>query len=165
MMNIKQPVERNAHITESRLIPIDMVNRLRHDDAWSEAVQHLEQGLLGLGIKYTQECKAKTEEIDQAIHDELSELRFQVRELRLNIRADNMGIEAEIKDEVRKMGVKVNELKEQVESEPKTEVKKPMRKAISNKTSIQVSREFKHLLKVMKGKKSYEELLKDKMCL
>lgn len=160
MMNVRA---RQVFIPKSRLIPVDTVNRLRHDAAWSEAVYHLEQGLLGLGIRYTEERMAKTEEIDNAIKEELSELRSQVRQLRSKISAENILLEANVKHEVNEIGAKVSQLKEDVESMPKEKADKPVKKP-SNKTSIQVSREFKHLLKGMKGSRSYEELIREKMC-
>ena len=162
MINARQPIARRFAIVDSRQVPIETVNRLRYDPAWSQAVKHLEQGLLGLRISYKEDCE-KVHETDQAVKDEIKELKSQVRMLRSRLAADSASIGSDVKDEVRKLGDKVAELKNEDALEPKKKVQPSVRKHKSNKTSIQVSREFKMMLKVLKGTKSYEELIREKM--
>lgn len=162
MINTRQPIARRLVIVNNRQVPIETVNRLRYDPAWSRAVKHLEQGLLGLRIKYKEDCE-KTNEEDQDLKDELKELRSQVRKLKSMIAADNVSIESDVKNEVRKLGDKMAEFKKEANLEPKKKLHYSVRKPKSNKTSIQVSREFKMMLKVLKGTKSYEELIREKM--
>ena len=164
MINARYPQIRQNNNVRSRLIPIEVVERLRYDPAWSEAVQHLEQGLLGLGINYAKyDKKSDSDELEQTLKDEIDNLKTQISELRSKVRQDSMIIESGVRDEVQRIGDKVTQLREDVKRVPKQTKQKPCRKSNTDRTSIQVSREFKQLLKVMKGKRSYEDLLREKM--
>ena len=148
-MIISRPMARQVNAVQRRLIPIETVERLRHDPAWSGAVRHLEQGVLGLGINYKKEIAKKDHFLDQQIVSELMRLRGQVRELRERVRDEESGLETQVKS----LGAKLRESK----SAPKKACKDPTR------TTIQVSMKFKQFLKEVKGKKSYEEFIVEKM--
>jgi hypothetical protein len=159
-----------------RYIPIDVVNKLRYDPMWQEAIVKLERGQLGLGIRYAEEAakteakqivqaaKTDTKKVEQLVKVEVREAEKAVKEEVSDLKADIDEIRAKVSEnainsEVEKLGSQINVLKEVVKIK-----KKLVRKAgNSNNTSIQVSRDFKKKLKSMKGKRTYEELIKEQM--
>lgn len=159
-----------------RFIPIDVVNKLRYDPLWQETIDKLERGKLGLGIRYAEVAEAKpvvqvvkedakkveqivkteVREVEQAVKDEVSDLKAEVNAIKAKVNAVSMG--SEVKTEVRKIGVEVKQLKEAVKT------KRPARKASNSSIStIQISKDFKKRLKILKGKKTYEEFIKEQM--
>ncbi|MBN2202703.1 MAG: hypothetical protein JW700_00755 [Candidatus Aenigmarchaeota archaeon] len=169
--------QRNVFVPDGRIVHIDTINRLRQDDAWKGAVQHLEQGLLGLGIRYEDKRPVVIKTTDESARREIVELRRQLRDMKRMLCYKRPAAENAIKSSVLEMNEKVAELRQEMKKlnkvplqkavESKTEVKKTKprhSKKSSKKTSIQISNEFKQLLKAMKGEMTYEELLKERMC-
>ena len=151
-MIVQRPIVRQTDMVQGRLIPIDLVNRLRNDPAWSGAVAHLEQGVLGLGIKYREDPKVQPV---NEIKDELDELKDQVRDLRFKINSEKLKVDDTVAEQIRTVSTKISQIKKQ---------RKPCRRAKDpTKSSIQVSKKFKTFLKEMKGDMTYEEFIVDKM--
>jgi hypothetical protein len=169
------PIARQGAMDSYRYVPIEVVEKLRHDPAWTEVIMHLEQGRLGMGIKYpeVEVIKEEVKEVDQKIKEEVKELKAEVKELKAKVIEDICVIEAGVKNEVRKMEAgkvsdDVRELKAQVNDLKSKEVRKEVKQIYPKKardptiTTIQVSKEFKKKLKILKGSKTYEELLKER---
>jgi hypothetical protein len=149
MLNLVRNYQR---INPVKYVPIDLVEKLRFDPAWAGVIQHLEQGKLGLKIVYPavkaqpvaevdHKAVKEVKDIEKMVLSEVSQLRAEVSRLAIK----------EVNDEVASIKSDVKEIK-----------KKPKIVRDPTKTSIQVSWDTKGRLKVIKGAKSYDELLKER---